>query len=134
MITCGNCTSKSDPVCGNYLYQKPRSHCADVATVIPMQDSRYTVMHRDTFHKKINCVLTFYRRYPGIAPVLEKARRRLIPGSPWSTYGAARWSHGSCRYTPVLPRLFTVMSRYLPVAPRLHAGSATVASRCYFTL
>ena len=63
------------------------------------------------------------------APVLKKARRWLIPGSPQSTYGAAQWSHGSCRYTPVLPRLFTVMPgncrlrhAYMPVAPRLRPG------------
>ena len=63
------------------------------------------------------------------APVLKKARRWFIPGSPQSTYGAAQWSHGSCRYTPVLPRLFTVMPgncrlrhAYMPVAPRLRPG------------
>ena len=109
------------------------SHCADVATVHP--DARQPVYRDAPGHisYKINCVLTL-PTLPRYSPGSRERRRRLIPGSPRSTYCAARWSHGLCRYTPVLPRLFTVMSRLLPVAPRLHAGRATVASRCYSSL
>ena len=66
---------------------KPRSRCANVATVHP--DAGQPV-YRDTFHKKCKFAFSPYRHYPGNAPVLEKARRRLISGSPRSTYGAAR--------------------------------------------
>ena len=44
----------------------------------PVEDSRYTVINRDTFPQKINCVLTV----PALTPVLPWFKRKLAPVEP----------------------------------------------------
>ena len=95
---------------------RPISFLSPVLTVpvwprfTPVEDSRYTVINRDTFPKKINRVLTV-PTLPRWCPGLRESYPRLSLGSPRSNHGAARCSPGSCRYGPVLPRLCTVMPR-----------------------
>ena len=92
---------------------KPNSHCAGVATVHP--DAGQPVYRDAPGHisQKINCVLTLptLPTLPRYCPGPRESKTPVESRSPRSTYGAARCSQGSCRYTPVLPRLFTVMSR-----------------------
>ena len=89
---------------------KPNSHCADVA-----------VMHRDTFHKKINCVLTLptLPRYsPGPRESKTPIDSRFIPEQ-------LRGSTVEPRFMPVYPGVTQVVYGDVPVTP----GCATVTCR-----
>ena len=64
-----------------------------------MQDSRYTVMHRDTLHEKINCVLTL----PTLPRYSSGPRESKTPIESRFTTEHLRCSTVEPRFMPVYP-------------------------------
>ena len=101
-----------------------------------VKDSRYTVMNRDTFSKELSDFSQCRRCTPWCSPGLE-----IHPVNYRFTTDHLRWSQGSCRYSPVLPGLSTVMSRQLLIWPgratvicRWHPNVITASHQSYTTL